>query len=282
MVQENRHLFLILLLAGALAIPLTSGAEAPQKISERLMSNYQAMTARDILVSSIPKYLSFYRESVRLEQMALVVPKNTEYTAIAEDELKSRIAKLGGRQLTVVPDVISGKYNLIINAAFLKEKLSAQGYRLIREKQGLRERTGLLYAVVTAHGLFSKDKDGVIFHAAEVTDWSDIINCSANASERMYYRELHHEDSKCLFEASVPWIKNLFRHKINTVVHHTWIPFQDCFSPFRQTLDIPPKYLKSISELNAYMDTQGIKRSVSMSIKLGTIAQNRKNPAMKN
>lgn len=285
MIQENRHFLPAFVIAGILVISMTVKAETPQKISERLMSNYQAMTARDILVSPIPKYLNFYRGPVRLEQMALVVLENTEYTAIAVDELNSRIAELGGRRLAVVPNVISGKYNLIIDSVFLKEKLSVQGYRLIREKQGLRlagaDRTGLLYAAVTARGLFSKDKDGVIFHTAEVTDWPDIIDRRVNGSERTQYRELYREEPERLFNASVPWIKNLFRHKINTVGHHTWTPFQDCFSPFRQTPDVPPKYLRSIRELNMYMDTLGIKRSVTMSIKLGTVAQNGKNPAVK-
>ena len=278
-------------IAGLLAVGMlnllssAAAAEMPDQISKRLMANYRSMMDRDILVSPIPKYLNFYQKPVKLEQLVLVVPKGTEYTALAVDELNSRIKELGGTPLKVSPKIVNGKYNLILDAAFLKGE-PVQGYRLIREKQGLRlagaDRLGFLYASVTARGLFSKNENDVIFHAAEVRDWPDILNRRVNGTERTEYREIYRDDPKRLFKASVPWIKNLFRYKVNGMGTHTYTPFQDCFSPFRTAPEVPPKYQKSISEINAYADNFEIKRSVTLSIKLGTKAQNGNNPEVKN
>ena len=217
-------------IAGSLAAGVFSllssaaAAEMPVQISKRLMANYRSMMDRDILVSPIPKYLNFNQKPVMLDQLVLVVPKGTEYTALAVDELNSRINELGGTPLKVSPKIVNGKYNLILDATFLKGE-PVQGYRLIREKQGLRlagaDRLGFLYASVTARRLFSKNKNDVIFHAAEVRDWPDIMNRRVNGTERTEYRELYREDPKRLFEASVPWIKNLFRYKVNGMGTHT-------------------------------------------------------------
>lgn len=285
MLQKAKFVLRACALAGLMALPATGRGETPQQASERLMTNYRAMVTRNILVSPIPKHLNFYQAPLKLEQLALVVLKTTEYTDIAVDELNSRIAELGGGRLAVNSKAVPGKYNLIVDPEFSVRKLPAQGYQLIREKTGVRlvgaDRMGLLYAAVTARGLFCKNKDGVIYHAAEVTDWPDIVNRRVNGGERTYYRELYREDSKRFFEASVPWVKNLFRYKVNSMGHHTYTPFQDCFSPFRQEPDVPEKYLKLIGELNKYADRFGIKRSVTMSIQLGKLAQNGKNPAVK-
>jgi|GEM_PF-6922477 len=89
-------------IAGLLAVGMlnllssAAAAEMPDQISKRLMANYRSMMDRDILVSPIPKYLNFYQKPVKLEQLVLVVPKGTEYTALAVDELNSRIKELGG------------------------------------------------------------------------------------------------------------------------------------------------------------------------------------------
>ena len=82
------------------------------------MTNYRAMVTRNILVSPIPKHLNFYQAPLKLEQLALVVLKTTEYTDIAVDELNSRIAELGGGRLAVNSKAVPGKYNLIVDPEF--------------------------------------------------------------------------------------------------------------------------------------------------------------------
>ena len=51
-------------------------AEDPQAVSGRLLRNYQQMIKRNILISPIPKHLTFYREAVNVKEMILVLPEN--------------------------------------------------------------------------------------------------------------------------------------------------------------------------------------------------------------
>lgn len=275
------------LMMAALLVPLFRiHAEDPQDVSRRLMRNYKQMTDRNILVSPIPKHLSFYREAVKVERMFLVCPEDTETGKIILEEINSRLAELGEKRLPAGREIRPGKFNLIVDAAEIPEKLPSQGYRLIREEHGLRlagkDRTGLLYAAVTARGLFGKSEKGALFHAAEVSDWPDFAFRQANGSERANYRELTRNDPELYFQESIPWMRHLFLHKINMTGVNTYTPYQDCFSPFRKTPDVPKPYLDSIRRLNDYMKKRGILQRFTVHMKLGTVQQNGNHPEVGN
>ena len=143
-----------MMIPALLVLTLCIQAEDPQAVSRRLLGNYQQMTKRNILVSPIPKQLEFYRNPVAVKQMILVLPENTDTGKLIAEEINSRLNELGEEKLPERRNVQPGKFNLIVDSgAFLKD-LPPQGYRLIREKHGLRlagkDRAGLLYAAVTA------------------------------------------------------------------------------------------------------------------------------------
>ena len=261
-------------------------AEDPQAVSGRLLRNYQQMIKRSIFISPIPKQLTFYGDAVNVKEMVLVVPENMDGREIILEEINSGIIGLGGEKLPVTRNIQDGKFNLVIDPVAVPEKLPPQGYRLIREKQGLRlagkDRTGLLYAAVTARGLFGKSGKDVLFHAAEVTDWPDFVFRQANGNERTNYRELHKNSPEVYFQESIPWMRHLFRHKINMTGVNTYTPYQDCFSPFRETPEVPKPYMESIRRLNDYMKKRGIRQHCTVHMKLGTLEQNGKHPEVRN
>ncbi len=275
-----------MMIPALLVLTLCIQAEDPQAVSRRLLGNYQQMTKRNILVSPIPKQLEFYRNPVAVKQMILVLPENTDTGKLIAEEINSRLNELGEEKLPERRNVQPGKFNLIVDSgAFLKD-LPPQGYRLIREKHGLRlagkDRAGLLYAAVTARGLFGKSEKGVLFHAAEAADWPDFIFRQANAGERANYRELKRNDPELYFQESIPWMNHLFRHKINMAGGNTYTPYQDCFSPFRKTPEVPKPYLDSIRRLNSYMKTREIRQHYTVHMKLGTLQQNGNHPEVRN
>ena len=260
-------------------------AEDPQAVSRRLLRNYQQMIKRNILISPIPKHLTFYREAVNVKEMVLVLPENMDGREIIAGEINSGISRLGGKELQVSRNIQEGKFNLIIDPAAMPEQMPAQGYRLIREKQGLRlagkDRTGVLYAAVTARGLFGKSGEEVLFHAAEAADWPDFVFRQANGNERTNYRELHKNNPEVYFQESIPWMRQLFLHKINMTGGNTYTPYQDCFSPFRETPEVPESYMESIRRLNDYMKKRGIRQHYTVHMKLGTLEQNGKHPEVR-
>ncbi len=261
-------------------------ADTPREISARLMKNYRAMRERKILVSPIPKHLEFISTPVHTGSMILVADTGNELAALAAGIINSRLSELGENKLPISAKPQAGKYNIIIDTGFAPINGKPQSYSLSPVKNGIylrgADRSGVLYAAVTSRYLFGKQDNKTVFHAAAVRDWPDIPLRQANLSERAFYREFERDYPQRYLNSAKPWMNQLLHHKINVSGQHTYTPFQDAFSPFRKTPDLPPAYVKRIRELNDRLSKLDIRTSMIMSMRLATKKQNGDLPEVRN